>query len=98
MPATPTSAAIAGRRIRLGTGWANVFADRGGGRYRTDVATPSPEGERLCIGHTLPRGSTVRSVTLDGRPGDWNARTTNRGLEVTVRTRPGIHSLVVRAD
>jgi hypothetical protein len=98
VPATPTSAPIAGRRIRLGTGWANVRADRGARRYRTDVVTRSAEVERLFIGHTLPRGSSVRSVRLDGRRVDWNARTTNRGLEVTVRTRPGEHTLVVRTS
>jgi hypothetical protein len=98
VPQTPTSAPIAGRRIRLGTGWAYVRADRGGRRYRTDVVTRSPQVERLFIGHTLPRGSSVRSVRLDGRRVDWNARTTNRGLEVTVRTRPGAHELVVRVS
>ena len=96
VPATPTSAPIAGRRIRLGTGWAYVRADRGGRRYRTDVVTRSRQVERLFIGHTLPRGSSVRWVRLDGRRVDWSARTTNRGLEVTVRTRPGAHTLVVR--
>jgi hypothetical protein len=39
----------------------------------------------------------VRSVTLDGRPADYDARETNRGLEVTVETGRGEHTLVVRA-
>ena len=51
----------------------------------------------LLIGHTLPRGSQVRSVWLDGRRTDWDARTTNRGLEVTVEAGRGDHELVVEA-
>jgi hypothetical protein len=53
---------------------------------------------RLRIGHTLPRGVTVDSVRLDGERVEWRERTTNRGLEVTVATRPGSHTLEVRAD
>jgi hypothetical protein len=49
----------------------------------------------LRIGHTLPRGSQVRSVTLDGRRADWKARDTNRGLEVTVEAGRGDHTVVV---
>ena len=97
VPDTPTSAPIAGRRIRLGTGWAHVRADRGGRRYRTDVVTRSREVERLYIGHTLPRDAAVDWVRLDGRRVGWQTYRTNRGLEVTVRTRPGAHTLVVRA-
>jgi hypothetical protein len=96
MPATPTSAPIAGRRIRLGTGWANVRADRAGRRYRTDVVTRSPEVDKLVIGHTLPRGAEVDRVTLDGERVSWRTWTTNRGLEVGVATGPGRHSLVVK--
>jgi len=96
MPDTPTSAPIAGNRIRLGTRWADVWADRAGRRHRTRVLTRSDEVERLFIGHTLPRGSEVGWVKLDGERVRWRARTTNRGLEVAVRTRPGEHSLVVK--
>jgi hypothetical protein len=45
----------------------------------------------------VPRGSRVESVRLDGRRVRWHERETNRGLEVTVKTRPGEHRLVVRA-
>jgi hypothetical protein len=97
VPQLPSRAPIAGGNIRLGGGALDlVAASRAGKRYRTAVDTGDADVERLLIGHTLPRGSTVRSVTLDGRPRNWNARTTNRGLEVTVRTRPGAHTLVVR--
>ena len=53
------------------------------------------------IGHTLPRGSTVGTVTLDGAAvsgSDYVARETNRGVEVTVSAAPGEHhTLVVTA-
>jgi hypothetical protein len=38
----------------------------------------------------------VSRVVLDGRLlFDWTSRTTNRGLEVTVPTKAGSHTLVV---
>ena len=67
-----------------------------GKRYRTEVDTDVKLRD-LLIGHTLPRGSQVRSVRLDGRRADWDARTTNRGLEVTVQAGRGDHELVVEA-
>jgi hypothetical protein len=52
---------------------------------------------RFVIGHTLPRGATVRSVRLDGRRTDYRRRLTNRGLEVLVRApASGRHELVVK--
>ena len=36
-------------------------------------------------------------MTLDGDRVDWDARTTNRGLEVTVEAGRGDHTLVVEA-
>ena len=36
-------------------------------------------------------------MTLDGRRADWDARRTNRGLEVTVEARTGEHTLVVES-
>jgi hypothetical protein len=96
VPQLPSSAPIAGRDIRLGEGSIDVSASRDGKRYRTEVGADVGLRE-LLIGHTLPRGSQVRSVLLDGRRADWNARTTNRGLEVTVETDDGDHALVVEA-
>jgi hypothetical protein len=54
--------------------------------------------DRLDIGHTLPRGSTVASVLLDGSPVDYDTVLTNRGLEVLARApASGAHVLVVTA-
>ena len=98
VPQVPSTAPIAGRDIRLGKGELDlVAASRDGNRYRTTVDTGSAHVKRLLIGHTLPRGASVRSVTLDGRRADWDARSTNRGLEVTVEARKGEHTLVVES-
>ncbi len=96
VPQLPSNAPIAGRDIRLGKGSIDVAASRDGKRYRTEVDTDVKLRD-LLIGHTLPRGSQVRSVWLDGRRTDWDARTTNRGLEVTVQAGRGDHELVVEA-
>ena len=50
----------------------------------------------LVIGTTLPRGTRVKAVEFDGRRVRAQVRTTNRGEEVTVATRPGRHVLEVR--
>ena len=98
VPQMPSDTPIAGRDIRLGDdGSVDVSARRSDGRYRTRVRV---EGLRVAlrIGHTLPAGASVRRVTLDGDEVRYATRTTNRGLEVTVRARGGgSHTLVVRA-
>jgi hypothetical protein len=84
--------------VRLGDGvLALVRAARlGGGSYRTVVDTGTAPVRLLRIGHTLPRGARVRGVRLDGRrAAGWKTRVTNRGVEVTVRARPGRHVLEV---
>ena len=96
VPQVPTLAPIAGRRIRLGTGYAHVRAFHRGKRYVTEVDTATAPVRRLSIGHTLPRGSTVASARLDGRPVRVSQRLTNRGLEVTAATAPGTHRLEIR--
>jgi hypothetical protein len=90
---------VAGRDIRLGGGSADVSASHAGTRYVTVTDTRSAPVTTLQIGHTLPRGASVVSVTLDGAPvADYDARETNRGLEVRVAADPGRrHTLVVTA-
>jgi hypothetical protein len=98
IPQLPSASPIAGSNVRLGTGALKLAqASRDGNRYKTTVDTGSAPVERLYIGHTLPRGSKPKSVTLDGRKTRYKRRTTNRGEEVRVRTKPGRHVLVVTA-
>ena len=65
----------------------------------TVTTNGGPPVRTFWIGHTLPRGSTVASVELDGRRvNGFQARQTNRGLEVRVAADPGRrHALVVTA-
>jgi hypothetical protein len=90
---------VQGEDIRLGHGSADVLAAHDGSRYTTVVDTDDVRLGDFRIGHTLPRGATVASVVLDGRPvDDYATRVTNRGLEVTVTAAPGRrHTLVVTA-
>jgi hypothetical protein len=95
----PYEASVAGEKIRLGSGaLALVKAAREGNRYRTEIDTGNAPVRQLYLGHTLPRGSTPVAVLLDGKPRDpFQVRTTNRGVEVTVKTGPGPHVLEVAA-
>lgn len=98
VPQLPSAAPIAGANIRLGGGRLDlVRAWRNGKRYSTTVRAGHVPARRLVIGHTLPRGASIRSVELDGRRTGYEVRRTNRGVEVMVATRPGTHTLEVRA-
>ncbi|MEA2407980.1 MAG: hypothetical protein QOE69_2099 [Thermoleophilaceae bacterium] len=88
---------LAGENVRLGGGAVDVAASRSGRVYRT-AARLRVSLARFVIGHTLPRGSRVKSVRLDGRRVPYRTRLTNRGIEVLVRApASGRHELVVRA-
>ncbi len=97
VPAGQTS--VQGADIRLGDGSADVLASHTDGRYATTTDTSDAPVRTLRVGHTLPRGAQVVSVELDGRPvQDYEARETNRGLEVRVTADPRHrHTLVVTA-
>jgi hypothetical protein len=98
VPQLPSSAPIAGEDIRLGDGSVDVAARRTGNHYRTVVDARGAPVRELSLGHTLPRGSSVKRVLLDGRRvRRHEVRLTNRGREVTVETRPGRRSLLVIA-
>ena len=88
----PHQPSVAGANIRLGDG---AHSRREGPRNRTEVDTGDAPVRELVIGTTLPAGTRVGSVRLDGRRVRPDVRTTNRGVEVTVTTRPGAHVLEV---
>jgi hypothetical protein len=96
----PGQPSVAGSNIRLGAGSVGVFASHSGSRYTTKVDATDTPARKLVVGHTLPRGSRHVRVLLDGRRvRDYDARTTNRGVEVTVRARPHeLHTLTVFAQ
>ena len=97
----PGQPSVAGSDIRLGRGSADVLAARAGGRYTTTVAVHRLSLRRLALGVTLPLGSRVRAVALDGRRvRSASLHATNRGLELTVGVARGgrdgsPHTLVV---
>jgi hypothetical protein len=95
----PDQPSVAGSNIRLGSGSVGVFASRSGDFYTTVVDARRTPVTKLLIGATLPSDARVASVRLDGRRvRHYDARLTNRGLEVTVRARPGeVHTLTIRA-
>jgi hypothetical protein len=88
---------VAGANIRLGDGSVDVAADHDGDTYTTKTATNDLSLTTFRIGHTLPRGSTVGSVELDGAPVAFQQRETNRGLEVSAPADGSSpHTLVVK--
>jgi hypothetical protein len=98
VPQLPSNAPIAGADIRLGDGRLDlVRASRSGDRYTTTVDARHVPARRVWIGHTLPHGTSVDRVTLDGRRVDFAERETNRGVEVTVRADADRHEVVVSA-
>jgi hypothetical protein len=88
---------VAGDNILLGGGSVDVHATHTGSQYTTDVDVGSGVGaDQVRIGHTLPAGAQVASISLDGKAlQQYRTLVTNRGVEVTVATRPGHHTLVI---
>jgi hypothetical protein len=100
VPQVPSGqSSITGRDIRLGKkGSVDVAASHTGSRYTTEIDVQVNGVKTVLIGHTLPRGATIDSVSLDGVPiSDFVTRETNRGLEVTVPTDRGRHILEINA-
>jgi hypothetical protein len=93
----PDQPSVAGSNIRLGRGSVGVFASHAKAGYTTKVDATRTPVRRLVIGHTLPHGSMPARVWLDGRRvKHYDARETNRGLEVTVAAKAGAqHTLTV---
>jgi hypothetical protein len=85
---------ISVHNLRVGSGTVAVSASRSGSTYTTKVSAST--SWNLTIGHTLPAGAGVQSVTLDGQPVNYQTVDTTRGREVRVETSTGgLHELVV---
>jgi hypothetical protein len=90
----PDQTRIAGRHIRLGTGWVDVSAEATSAQLRTTVESRVPAD--LLVGHVVPADAQVGSVTLNGRPVTYQLRQTARGDELVVDAgRSGHADLVV---
>jgi glycogen debranching enzyme len=85
---------ISVQNLRVGSDTVAVSASRSGSTYTTKVSAST--SWNLTIGHTLPAGAGVQSVTLDGQPVNYQTVDTTRGREVRVETSTGgVHELVV---
>ncbi len=86
---------VAGSNIRLGDGSVDVAAERTASTLTTTVTRHG--STHLLIGHVLPTGATVDSVTLNGDPTAYDVRQTARGSELVVNagTGTGTSALVV---
>ncbi len=93
----PGEPSVSGSNIRLGTGAINVSATRAANRFTTRLTLDGLRPGSLEIGHTLPAGSPVKQVLLNGQAvRRFSSRVTNRGLEITVRaTGSGPFTLTV---
>jgi hypothetical protein len=78
----PDSPGLSANNVLMGDGTLAVSASANEGVYTT-TATPSLTA-KLAIGHTLPKDAEVATATLDGETVPYDARETNRGMEVVV--------------
>ena len=97
VPQVPSGqSSVSGDNILIGKGSVDVEASHTASRYTTEIDVQGGEVKNVVIGHTLPRGATIDSVSLDGVPiSDFVKRETNRGIEVTVPTDRGRHILEI---
>ncbi len=83
----PGQATISGTAIRVGAGTIDVTATHSGNTWTTTVT--SRLACSLHVGATLPAGSTVQSVTLNGAAAAYQVRDANSGRQVLVTTSCG---------
>ena len=97
VPQVPSGqSSVSGDNILIGKGSVDVAASHTASRYTTEIDVQGGEVKNVVIGHTLPRGATIDSVSLDGVPiSGFVKRETNRGIEVTVPTDRGRHILEI---
>jgi hypothetical protein len=83
----PGQSTVSGSNIRVGTGSIDVTATHSGNTWTTTVKSALPCS--LHIGATLPVGSTIQSVTLNGASAAYQVRDTNAGRQVFASTSCG---------
>jgi hypothetical protein len=83
----PGQSTVSGSDIRIGTGSINVTANHRGNTWTTTIV--SRLACALHVGATLPAGSTIQSVILNGTSAAYTVRDTNAGRQVFVSTSCG---------
>jgi len=87
------------QHLRVGGDQLSVSASQSGGRFQTTVG--GAQHLALTLGAVIPAGSSVASVTLDGRPVSYSTTAAHRGEEVLVTVpggSDGTRSLVVQTS
>jgi hypothetical protein len=83
----PDQSMISGTAIRVGSGTIDVMATHNGNTWTTTLTSRLTCS--LHVGVTLPAGSTVTSVMLNGSPTAYQVRDNNSGRQVYVSTSCG---------
>lgn len=83
----PGQSSVSGSAIQMGTGSIDVTAMHSGNTWTTTMT--SRLSCTLHVGATLPAGSTIQSVTLNGASVAYQVRDTNSGRQVFVSTTCG---------
>jgi hypothetical protein len=83
----PGQSSVSGTNIRVGSGSVDVTAEHRGSSWTTTVT--ARQACTLHAGATLPQGSRVHQVTLNGSPARYAVRDTNAGRQVLVATPCG---------
>jgi hypothetical protein len=83
----PGQSTVSGTAIRVGAGTIDVSATHSGNSWTTTMT--SRLACTLHVGATLPAGSTIQSVMLNGAPTAYVVRDTNAGRQVFVSTSCG---------
>ena len=88
LPSVPSGqSTVSATAIRVGAGTIDVKATHGGNSWATTVIS-----RLICtlhVGATLPTGSTIKSVSLNGASVAYSVRDTNSGRQVLVSTACG---------
>src|SRR5487761_128340 len=83
LPAVPPGqSSVSGTNIRVGAGSVDVTASHQGASWTTTVTARL--ACTLHVGATLPSGSAIRQVTLNGSPAPYTVRDTSAGRQVLV--------------
>ena len=87
------------RELREQAGLSLEEVGRHAGMAASTVSRLESGARRLTLGHTLPAGSLVRRVRVNGKRVRYRIRPTNRGVEVLAwaKRARGRHVLVVQA-
>jgi len=89
----PQSPGLSGNNILLGDGSVDVSASASGNIYKNVVFARTTA--RVTVGHTVPNGKEITSVSLNEKSTPYKVRMTNRGQEILVNGQSGSEQRLV---